>query len=222
MGYDSINYDEARTVHALVYQGVDMLDLVGPLEMFAMIPFKYKTYLVAETLEPIISKQGIILQPSITLEEVDRTDMVLVPGGQGAGDACESGSILRWLCRVCLGAETVMSVCTGAAILARAGVLNGKAATSNKKALAWVAAHSQRVRWKRKARWVEDGKFFTSSGITAGMDMALAVIAKQQGVEAARETASYAEYQWNEDPSNDLFATTPSFFQNNAVAKAFF
>jgi transcriptional regulator GlxA family with amidase domain len=102
--------------------------------------------------------------------------------------------------------RVVASVCTGSALLARAGLLDGKRATSNKIAWDWVIMQGPEVNWIRKARWVEDGNFFTSSGVSAGMDMALALIEKLTSRECALQAARQAEYLWNEDPSMDPFA----------------
>ena len=98
------------------------------------------------------------------------------------------------------------SVCTGSALLAKAGVLDGLRATSNKLAFAWAASQSQKVQWQQQARWVEDGKVFTSSGVSAGIDMALAVIAKLVSQQAAEEAANFAEYSWQRNANWDPFA----------------
>ena len=99
-----------------------------------------------------------------------------------------------------------MSVCTGAALLARAGVLDERQATSNKAAFSWVVGQGPRVRWVKQARWVEDGKFWTSSGVSAGIDMALAVIAKLFGEKTGDELALATEYEWHRDAAWDPFA----------------
>ena len=90
--------------------------------------------------------------------------------------------------------------------MAKAGLLDGKRATTNKRAFDWVASQGPNVDWQRKARWVEDGKFITSSGVSAGTDMALALIARLCGIDRAREVAQWAEYVWNEDANDDPFA----------------
>jgi transcriptional regulator GlxA family with amidase domain len=101
----------------------------------------------------------------------------------------------------------VSSVCTGAALLARAGLLDGRRATSNKLSFKWVTEQGPAVEWiLRQARWVEDGKFATSSGVSAGIDMTLALIAKLAGAESAERIAIRMEYEWHRDPSWDPFA----------------
>jgi transcriptional regulator GlxA family with amidase domain len=102
--------------------------------------------------------------------------------------------------------EIVATVCTGSFLLARTGLLDGRKATSNKRAFQLVKRNAPAVRWIGKARWVEDGRYFTSSGVSAGMDMILVVIAKLCGREKSLEIAKRAEYEWHEDSSWDPFA----------------
>ena len=114
--------------------------------------------------------------------------------------------LLDWLQQRAQQAELVTSVCTGSALLAKAGVLDGVRATTNKLAFAWAASQSAKVQWQQQARWVEDRKFFTSSGVSAGIDMSLAVIAKLVSHQAAEQAASFAEYDWHRDADWDPFA----------------
>jgi transcriptional regulator GlxA family with amidase domain len=102
-------------------------------------------------------------------------------------------------------AELTMSVCSGSAILARAGLLDGRRATSNKQFFELARGQSNRVEWVEAARWVEDGPFATSSGVSAGTDMALGVIARLYGRETAQRVADLTEYQWHSDSSRDPF-----------------
>ena len=90
--------------------------------------------------------------------------------------------------------------------LARTGLLDGRPATSNKVAWDWVLEQGPKVDWKRQARWVDDGDIVTSSGVSAGIDMALDLIARLRGEEIAVNSAKYMEYIWNRDPANDPFA----------------
>jgi transcriptional regulator GlxA family with amidase domain len=99
-----------------------------------------------------------------------------------------------------------MSVCTGSALFARAGVLDGRRATTNKMSFQWVADQGPEVHWVKEARWVEDGKLATSSGVSAGMDMALAVIARLYGEQVSNNVAIAAEYDWHRDAGWDPFA----------------
>ena len=92
------------------------------------------------------------------------------------------------------------------ALLAKAGLLDGLQATTNKAAFDWVAGQGPNVKWVKKARWVRDGAYFTSSGVSAGMDMSLAAIAHLLGKETAEQVAIWAEYDWHQDPDWDPFA----------------
>ena len=98
------------------------------------------------------------------------------------------------------------TVCTGSALLARTGLLDHRPATSNKLAWDWVVQQGPQVQWVRQARWVDDGDILTSSGVSAGIDMALSLIARLHGREMALTSARNMEYIWNEDAENDPFA----------------
>ena len=114
-------------------------------------------------------------------------------------------------------AELTMSVCSGSALLAKAGLLDGRRATSNKLFFQVARSQSERVNWVTAARWVEDGPFATSSGVSAGTDMALAVIAKLWGRERAQLVADMTEYEWQTDASRDPFT---KFLNQGAAASA--
>ena len=190
----------------VLFPEFELLDVFGPLEMFGMAPESFDIHVVAERGGEVASRQG----PRSVVEHVfgdeRHYDMLLVPGGRGTRKEVDNATLLEWLRIQSERAEYVTSVCTGSALLARAGVLDGVRATTNKRAYAWATSQGERVHWEKEARWVEDGKFFTSSGVSAGMDMSLAVIGKLLGREAAAEIATWTEYEWHEDPSWDPFA----------------
>jgi len=132
--------------------------------------------------------------------------LILVPGGIGTREGVRDAKLLGWLRERAQQAEIVTSVCTGAALLAKAGILDGIGATTNKLVFKWVEEQGPAVKWIKQARWVEDGKFVTSSGVSAGIDMALAVIARLVGSEVAENAATFMEYEWHRDASQDPFA----------------
>jgi transcriptional regulator GlxA family with amidase domain len=193
-------------VGALVFPGFELLDVFGPLEMFGLLYERATITLVAAAPGPVVSAQG----PSCVAETAFRGDLgldvLLIPGGRGTRPLVQDEAFLLELGRQCAAARIVASVCTGSALLAKAGVLDGLRATTNKRAYAWATANGPRVRWVAQARWVEDGKVFTSSGVSAGMDMALALIARLTGRETALQIAAGAEYEWHEDAAWDPFA----------------
>ena len=132
--------------------------------------------------------------------------MLLIPGGPGTRTELANPAVLDWLKTASAKAEITMSVCTGSVLLARAGLLDGRRATSNKMSFAWVQEQGPDVDWVAEARWVEDGRLFTSSGVSAGMDMSLAVIARLLDRAAADKVAQIAEYEWHDDAARDPFA----------------
>ena len=103
-------------------------------------------------------------------------------------------------------AKYCLAICTGSALLAKTGLLDGRKATSNKRAFDWVKSVNTKVNWIQKARWIVDGKFYTSAGVAAGMDMTLGFVADIVGRSTADETARAMEYVWNSDKCNDSFA----------------
>src|SRR5205814_2054200 len=115
-------------------------------------------------------------------------------------------AFLDWLKQRASKAEIVMSVCSGSALLAKAGLLDGRKATSNKQYFQVAANQGPKVKWVKKARWVDDGDRITSSGVSAGIDMALHVIERLYGEQTAKSLATGTEYIWSRDPDNDPFA----------------
>ena len=120
------------------------------------------------------------------------------PGRVRLSEAVADQSFLERLAAASRRAHITTTVCTGSALLARTGLLDGRPATSNKIAWDWVTQQGPRVLWKRKARWVDDGNVLTSSGVSAGIDMALSLIARLHGREMALTSARNMEYVWRE------------------------
>jgi len=193
-------------VGAVLFPGFELLDVYGPLEMLGMLGERARITMLAERPGPIRSHQGPSTVAEAALADARGLDVLLVPGGMGTRREVANAPFLDELRRQAGSARLVASVCTGSALLARAGVLDGIGATSNKRAFSWVVSQGPRVRWIAQARWVEDGKFFTSSGVSAGMDMALGLIARTHGRETSIKIAQQAEYEWHQDKQWDPFA----------------
>jgi len=196
-----------KTIGALVFEGFELLDLYGPLEFFNMLEDDYKVRIVAEGTDPVQSnRKGPCTVVDDPISAGTAYDILLIPGGHGTRREVENDALLGWIRDAHEKAEWTSSVCSGSALLAKSGILDGRKATSNKSAFAWVMSQGPNVDWQPKARWTEDGDIFTSSGVSAGMDMALALIAADLGVEAAEKVALWGEYHWQRDPSDDPFA----------------
>ena len=196
-----------RTLGVVLFEGFELLDVFGPLEMFGLAADHFEIRLISETGGVVASRQGPKSVCDDSFQSAPAIDVLLVPGGIGTRREVNNPVLLDWLNERSQLAELVASVCTGSALLAKAGVLDGLRATSNKLAFAWAASQSEKVQWQQQARWVEDGKVFSSSGVSAGIDMALAVIAKLVSEQAGEDAANFAEYTWQRDADCDPFAS---------------
>lgn len=195
-----------RTLGAFVFPGFETLDYFGPIEMLGGLSQEIEVITIAQTPDPVASVHGQRIVVDKVLAEADDYDLLLIPGGDAALKEGEDPELLAWLRAASAKAERVMGVCTGTILLGMAGVLDGRRATTNKIDFTATVPLAPDVEWVREARWVEDGKFFTSSGVSAGMDMALAVLADLYGADVAKEMARSCEYAWHEDASVDPFA----------------
>ena len=195
-----------RRIGALIFPGFELLDLFGPMEMFGMLSKDYDLTPVAETPGPVTSNQTLRAHADQAITDGTDFDILFVPGGAGTRKEVENPALLDWIAQNSTRAEYTLSVCTGSALLARAGVLNKRRATTNKAAFSWVVEQGPDVEWVAQARWVEDGHVLTSSGVSAGMDMTLAAIAAMHGTDRAEQVANWCEYIWNRDPDQDPFA----------------
>ena len=194
------------SVGAVIFPGFEMLDYYGPLELFSMHREALSIQAVAQVNEPVSASGGPATLPDVTFGEGADFDILLVPGGAGTREQATNPVLLTWLSEAAARAKVVSSVCTGSLLLAKAGLLDDRKATTNKNAFNWVADQCPSVQWQGRARWVKDGKFYTSSGVSAGMDMALDIIADLLGAGAATDAARWAEYVQNSDADNDPFA----------------
>lgn len=194
------------TLGMVLFDGFQLLDVFGPLEMFGSVRDQVEILVIAERAGTVKSSAGPVTVVDHTFATAPKLDIVMVPGGGGTRREVNNPAFLSAVRSLSDAAPHVASICTGAAVLAKAGVLDGRRATTNKRAYAWATSQSAKVQWVPEARWVEDGKFFTSSGISAGMDMSLGLMAKLFGRERAERTANGAEYLWNSDPRLDPFA----------------
>ena len=196
----------AKRLGVILYPDFELLDVFGPVEMFGNLLGEVEVTMVGEKAGTVRSAQG----PSVVTEhgfaDCPHLDMFLVPGGMGTRAEVENPKILHFLRARAAEADIVMTVCTGTALLAKAGLLDGRRATTNKMFFQWVVEQGPKVRWVKEARWVEDGKFVTSSGVSAGMDMALHLISRLYGEPTAKLIAAGTEYQWHTDPTDDPFA----------------
>ncbi|TGJ82827.1 hypothetical protein E0Z10_g5938 [Xylaria hypoxylon] len=203
----------------VLFPGFQALDVFGPLDalnnMSRTRPLEF--VILAATLDPVSTKvdnpgdnPGQIGQSVVPTHTFDTCpedlEVLLVPGGFGARDPATTAPIVEFLKRIFPKLRHLLTVCTGSAIVAQSGLLDGRRATSNKRRWEWAASQGPAVHWVREARWVVDGNIWTSSGVSAGIDLIFAFIADQYGEETAKQLADIAEYVRNPDSSVDSFA----------------
>lgn len=195
-----------RTLAALVFPGFQTLDYFGPIEILGDFGDEIEIVTVAKNNHPVPSVHGQKIVVDKRLSEKNDYDLLFIPGGDSALIEGDDEELMQWIREVTENAERVMAVCTGTVLLGMTGVLDGRKATTNKLDFIKTVPLAPNVDWVKQARWVEDGKFFTSSGVSAGMDMTLAVVADLFGMETAEKTAQSIEYKWQKNPDHDPFA----------------
>ena len=209
---------ETPSIHRVavaLFEGFTVLDVYGPVQAFASCrvvqadgkrrPF-FEIFTMARESGQIKTGEGPATWAEWSFEKAPDYDILLIPGGFGSRAAVADQPFLERLAQASRRARITTTVCTGSALLARTGLLDGRPATSNKIAWDWVTQQGPRVLWKRKARWVDDGDVLTSSGVSAAIDMALSLIARLHGREMALTSARNMEYVWHESPDDDPFA----------------
>lgn len=180
----------------LLSEGAVMIDFAGPWEVFQDAHVTRRTqpafnpYTVAETTQPIAASGGMTIVPHYALASAPAPKVVVVPAQSGP-----TAAVKQWLADAARDADLIMSVCTGAAILAEAGLLDGQRVTTHHSALTTLAMQYPNVSVVRGVRFVDDGRIATSAGLSAGIDLALHVVARYYGKDAARLTAYDMEYQ---------------------------
>lgn len=197
--------NKTRTIGIVLYPRFELLDVYGPAEIFGNVGPQLKVAMVAEKAGAVTSVQGPKVVADFGFEDCPPLDLVLVPGGFGTITELKNAALLDWLVARAEKAEITMSVCSGSAILAKAGLLDGRRATSNKRFFQIAVDQGPKVAWVKEARWVDDGNRVTSSGVSAGIDMALHVVERLYGSKTAESIADGTEYQWHRDAAKDPF-----------------
>jgi len=191
-----------RHVQVLIFDDVEVLDFAGPFEVFGVTglrsgPAPFRVGTVGLSNMPIRARNGLEVRPSTSIEEAPPCDVLVLPGGFGTRREMHNATLLEWIRRQAAGAEAVLSVCTGALLLARAGLLDGLDATTHHVAFDELSQASPTANILRGARYVDNGHIITSAGISAGIDASLHLVAKLLGDAVAAETAEYMEYDWS-------------------------
>ncbi len=192
-----------RTVAILIFDDVELLDFAGPFEVFSSVrnltgdhERLMDVFAVAESLTPVRCRNGLVVQPEQSIDECPPVDVLVIPGGAGVRPALERSNLVEWVRTRAQEAELTVSVCTGSFLLAQAGLLSGRPATTH-----WERINEMRERFPdveivEDERWVDTGEIITAAGVSAGIDVALHVVRRLYGADVARATALGIEYDY--------------------------
>ena len=192
-------------VAVLLFDDFETLDVFGPVEILGRLKDYYQISFYSLHGGVIKNSHGI----SIITENLEviknKVDIFLIPGGHGTRKEVDNILLIDKIREISHLSKFVLTVCTGSALLSKTGLLDGKEATTNKRAFDWVITQGPNVKWIKKARWCIDEKYYTSSGVSAGMDMTLGFLNDIHGIEFARKVAFAIEYNWQENKDDDNF-----------------
>ena len=191
-------------VGIVIFPDVEVLDFCGPYEVFSAVrlhekqrrqePSPFQAIMIAERKDAVIAAGGLAVLPDHTLTDCPPLDILVVPGGWGVRREIRNERIVSWIAERGRQVRTLASVCTGSMLLGKAGLLDGKRATTHWRSIDWLRDSFPNVTVLDDTRVVEDGHVITSAGISAGIDMALTVVTRQFGEDIARATARHMEY----------------------------
>lgn len=195
-----------RTVGILIFDDVEVLDACGPFEVFSVARTPrhhedehrlFRACMIAQESRTVTCRGGMLLQPHYAIESHPDLDLILVPGGQGTRRERTNCVLIRWIEQQNQSSQLTLSVCTGALLLAEAGLLRGLRATTHWNSIEWMRSQYPEVKMVSGARFVDEGRIITSAGISAGIDMSLHVVARLYGKETALWTARRMEHTWS-------------------------
>jgi transcriptional regulator GlxA family with amidase domain len=190
-----------RNVAILLFPDVEVLDFCGPYEVFSVAarqtdPPAFSVYTVAERNGRLAARNGLSLNPDYHLTSCPPPDVLVIPGGLGTRKEMHNTTLTDWIKRCSARAELVLSVCTGALLLAKAGLLDGLEATTHHSALALLHDAAPRTIIRNHLRFVDNGRVVLSAGIATGIDMSLHVVGRLLGAGPAQQVARHMEYPY--------------------------
>lgn len=218
-------YPRTQRIGVVVFEGFEPIDVFGFIEAFSIArflgtdyatdqPYPFETVLIARDLIKVKSINGPSVVPDWDFARALREplDLLMVPGGGGTwplldekADPQGVAALLGWMRAMDKKTPIMASVCTGAAVLARCGLLDGLPAATNHSAFDWVAPQGPLVRWDSVARWVDAGKYVTSAGVSAGTDLGFYLVSRLAGRAVAENAVAAAEYDWHRDPQTPIY-----------------
>ena len=184
-------------VAIFIYDGVEILDFSGPAEVFAATSLDgdqaFNVYTIAVKKDPLLSQGFITVTPGFTIDDCPKPDILVLPGGS-TGKSVENEKLIEWVKNLSKDGKVIMSVCTGAMILSKAGLLDGKECTTWHGAIDRLEKRTPKTKVHRNTRFVDNGQIITTAGVSAGIDGALHLVSRLFGEDKAKEVAYYMEY----------------------------
>lgn len=192
-----------RNVAIVLYEGVEALDFAGPLEVFAAAgrfgtaggQRAFNVYTVSKTKRPLTSQGVLTVTPQYSIDDAPKPDLIVIPGGSSSS-VTDDDAFMKWVTENARASELTMTVCTGAFTLGKAGLLDGLDVTTFFDAIDGLQVAAPKARVQRGRRFIDNGHYVTTAGVSAGMDGALHVVARLLGRRVADKTAQYMEYRW--------------------------
>ena len=194
-----------QTVGILIFDGVEVLDFAGPFEVFSVTRSLgeftdetklYMPLIIAEEQRIIRATGNLLIEPHHTIHDHPKLDLILIPGGHGTRQLQTHEPVLDWIRQQSETVSLTTSVCTGSFLLASAGLLQGKSATTHWGSIDRLRELFPEIVVRDNVRYVDEETIVTSAGVSAGIDMALSVVAKRHGEPVARQSARHMEYDW--------------------------
>ncbi len=190
--------------NVVLFNDFETLDVFDPIEVIGQLDKSYAIEFYSESGGIITSSHNVRVE-TLPLSEVAHDGIVLIPGDMGTRREVDNKGLINHLKEICSSSQFVLTVCTGSALLAKTGLIKNLRATSNKMAFHWVVEQDREVQWIRKARWVNDEKYYASSGVSAGIDITLGFVSDRHGMEIAGKISKGIEYIWNKKKDDDPF-----------------
>jgi transcriptional regulator GlxA family with amidase domain len=188
-----------KNIAILLFDDVEVLDFAGPFEVFAVADelrghAVFNVFTVAENLGTVRARNGLKIIPHFSREDCPTPQILIVPGGFGTRALLNKPALLEWIRLKAKHAEIVMSVCTGALVLGKAGLLDGLRATTHHQSFELLRSVAPRTEVLESERFVDNGKVVTAAGVSAGIDCSLHIVERLLGSESADATARHMEY----------------------------
>ena len=196
-----------RTAGIVIFDGVEILDFCGPYEVFSVAggtaeDDELTVYTVAESRVATRAANGLVVHPDYAFDDCPKADLLVLPGGRGTRAVIENDAAMSWIGQACKQAELVLSVCTGALLLGKLGLLDGLDATTHHGAFAELRRVAPNANIREGERYLDNGKFVVAAGVAAGIDASFHVVARLFGEGTAVRTARHIEYPWEHESTH--------------------